>query len=218
MAFQKPNQRAKDPVLWHSSLVKNGPKLVTILSAPKSVKNGELCVVDLNVGGVKHGYFIDTEDIKSGFSQYVGQDVVLIASGDNRQGTAKMEFRPTPVPENKATPNPRPVETPKAKPTPAPQAEKPSMAPELEAKKYLCQAANLMRLCVKKANDIAVELSLPPEHRQGIATTLFIQGDRRGFIDTMPLNAYTPEELGWGSSKACNLAEPEAENGDGEDF
>jgi hypothetical protein len=68
-----------------------------------------------------------------------------------------------------------------------------------------------MRLCVKKANDIAVELDLPNEHRQGIASSLFIQADRSGFTFKMPINAYTPEELGWGASKADSLTTPQPE-------
>jgi hypothetical protein len=79
-----------------------------------------------------------------------------------------------------------------------------------EAKHFLCQAANLMRLCVKKANDISVELGLPDQHRQGIATTMFIQADRQGFIQAMPITAYTPEQLGFGASKAESLNSPQA--------
>jgi hypothetical protein len=69
-----------------------------------------------------------------------------------------------------------------------------------------------MRLCVKKANDIAVELNLPEQHRQGIATTLFIQADRQGHIAAMPITAYTPEQLGFGASKAESLKNPEPNN------
>lgn len=220
MAFKNPNNQQKSPVLWHSTLVKSGPKLVTVVTAPKMVKNGELCVIDLNVDGVKHGYFIDNEDIKEGFAKYVGHQVVLIASGDSRKGTAKMEFQLAGIPASQLPE--------KASPAPVTAQKSPSQGNlktdvkphnnEVEAKKYLCKAANLMRLCVKKANDIAIEMGLPPEHRQGIATTLFIQGDRRGFIDTMPVSAYTPEELGFGKSKATNLSEPEPEEGDDESF
>ena len=81
--------------------------------------------------------------------------------------------------------------------------------PEREAKRFLCQAANLMRLCVKKANDIAVELNLPEQHRQGIATTLFIQADRQGHIPAMPIDPYKPEQLGFGASKAESLKNPQ---------
>jgi hypothetical protein len=82
--------------------------------------------------------------------------------------------------------------------------------PDKDAKQFLCQAANLMRLCVKKANDISVELGLPDQHRQGIATTMFIQADRQGFIQAMPITAYTPEQLGFGASKAESLNSPQA--------
>jgi hypothetical protein len=67
-----------------------------------------------------------------------------------------------------------------------------------------------MRLCVKKANDIAVELNLPEQHRQGIATTLFINGDKQGYISSMPITAYTPEQLGFGASRAESLNSPQA--------
>ena len=69
-----------------------------------------------------------------------------------------------------------------------------------------------MRLCVKKANDIAVELDIPNEHRKGIATTLFIKADRKGHILKMPINAYSQEDLGWGASKANSLTTPQPEN------
>jgi hypothetical protein len=75
-----------------------------------------------------------------------------------------------------------------------------------------------MRLCVKKANDIKIELGLPDEHRQGIATTLFIQADRKGFIDSMPVNPYTPSELGFGSSNSQNLAEAQPVDDEEEAF
>jgi hypothetical protein len=55
-----------------------------------------------------------------------------------------------------------------------------------------------------------VELGLPDQHRQGIATTMFIQADRQGFIQAMPITAYTPEQLGFGASKAESLNSPQA--------
>ena len=79
-----------------------------------------------------------------------------------------------------------------------------SVLTEQAAKKALCQSANLMRLAVKKANDIAVELGLGDDHRQGIATTLFLQN--KHFIDAMPLQPFTKEQLGYGAS-----SEPEPE-------
>lgn len=210
MAFKKPTQtQDKDPVIYHSELVKNGPKLVTIKSVPKVItrksdqKRFHLVTVELN--GVNHTYFIPNQTIEDSLKQYVGKTVVLIASGNDKQGTATMEIQAAMTPAS-SLPN-APQEPQKA-------PERPSKAPESgdrEAKTFLCQAANLMRLCVKKANDIAVELDLPNEHRQGIATTLFIQADRQGYIFKMPINAYSPEELGWGSSKADSLKNPEPE-------
>jgi len=208
MAFNNPNNSEKSPIISHLSLAKNGPKMVKVISGPKMVKNNTLCVVDLLIDGVKHGYFIDNEEIKAGFSKHIGQQVVLIASGNSRNGTAQMDFQSasSPTPQVQAS---GPVKLSSQPRPPSTNGVATPVADDLGAKKYLCQASNLMRLCVKKANDIAVELGLPKEHRQGIATTLFIQSDRRGFIDVMPLSAYTPEELGFGASKAESLADPQ---------
>jgi hypothetical protein len=211
MSFKNPNQKYdKDPVVYHSELVKNGPKLVTIKSVPKVItrksdqKRFHLVTIELN--GVNHTYFIPNQDVAEGFKQNVGKSVVLIASGNDKQGTATMEFQAAMVP---ATQIPQPEQAAKVAPTKKEEVEKPAQPKDREAKMYLCQASNLMRLCVKKANDIAVELGLPNEHRQGIATTLFIQADRQGYIFNMPLQPYSPEELGWGASKAESLVEPQ---------
>lgn len=212
MSFQNPSQRAKNPTLSHSFLVKSGPKLVTIKTAPKTIKGKKepsktFHLVTIGVEGVDHTYFIPNRTIEDSLKQYVGKTVVLIASGNERQGTATMEIQAAMVPasnlSNASVPAPMPL---KGSPKP--------LAPnhgEVNAKKFLCQAANLMRLCVKKANDIAVELDLPNEHRQGIATTLFIQADRNGFIKDMPLSPYNPDQLGWGASKADSLKTPQPE-------
>jgi hypothetical protein len=205
MAYQ--SNQPKTPVLSHFTLAKNGPKLVVIKSPPKWVKSNSLCVIELIVDGAAHVYFTENKDIASKFQQYVGKSVVLIASGNSKQKTDSMEIQPAGVP---------------ASSLPAAQSapQSPQKAPEgvitapvhrdKEAKQFLCQAANLMRLCVKKANDIAVELNLPEQHRQGIATTLFINGDKQGYISAMPITAYTPEQLGFGASKAESLNSPQA--------
>jgi hypothetical protein len=216
MAYQ--SNQPKAPVLSHFTLAKNGPKLVVIKSAPKWVKNNSLCVIELIVDGVAHVYFTENKDIASKFQQYVGKSVVLIASGNSKQKTDSMEIQPAGVPASSL---------PAAQSAPQ-QAQKPietivksnagidryiattPVHKDKDAKQFLCQAANLMRLCVKKANDIAVELNLPEQHRQGIATTLFINGDKQGYIASMPITAYTPEQLGFGASKAESLNSPQA--------
>jgi hypothetical protein len=216
MAYQ--SNKPKDPPLYHSTLAKNGPKLVAIKSAPKWVKQNTLCVIEVIVDGVVHVYFTENRDIASKFQQYVGKSVVLIASGNSKQKTDSMEIQPAGVPASSL---------PAAQSAPQ-QAQKPietivksnagidryiattPVHKDKDAKQFLCQAANLMRLCVKKANDIAVELNLPEQHRQGIATTLFIQADRQGHISAMPITAYTPEQLGFGASKAESLNSPQA--------
>jgi hypothetical protein len=40
---------------------------------------------------------------------------------------------------------------------------------------------------------------------------MFIQADRAGYTFKMPLQPYTPEELGWGASKADSLTTPQQE-------
>lgn len=205
--MNKPTQQ-KDPVLSHYQLAKNGPKLVAIKSAPKWVKNNSLCVIQLLVDGVAHVYFTDNKDIAAKFGQHVGKSVVLIASGNSKQKTDSMEIQEAGVPASSLSNAPQ-------QPQKAPETA--IKAPEHKdkmAKTFLCQAANLMRLCVKKANDIAIELELPDAHRQGIATTLFIQADRQGYIQHMPITAYTPDQLGWGASKAESLKNPQPESND----
>jgi hypothetical protein len=173
------------------------------------VKSNSLCVIELIVDGAAHVYFTENKDIASKFQQYVGKSVVLIASGNSKQKTDSMEIQPAGVPASSlpaAQSAPQSLQKPVEKVITAPSH------PDKDAKQFLCQAANLMRLCVKKANDIAVELNLPEQHRQGIATTMFIQADRQGFIQVMPITAYTPEQLGFGASKAESLKNPEPNN------
>jgi hypothetical protein len=218
MAYQ--SNQPKAPVLSHFTLAKNGPKLVSVKSPPKWVKNNSLCVIELIVDGAAHVYFTENKDIALKFQQYVGKSVVLIASGNSKQKTDSMEIQPAGVPASSLPAAPtqsKPVtwNTINTSQSPQKPAEKVITAPshpDKDAKQFLCQAANLMRLCVKKANDIAVELNLPEQHRQGIATTLFIQADRQGHIAAMPITAYTPEQLGFGASKAESLKNPEPNN------
>lgn len=213
MSFQNPAQRQQDPIINHATLVKYGPKLITIKTAPKAIKgkkdpNKTYHLVTFDVDGTDHTYFIPTREIEDSLKKYVGDRVVVIASGNDKQGTATMEVQLAGKP---ATTLLERSESPKQEAKP--ETESPNYG-EINAKKYLCQAANLMRLCVKKANDISIEMGLSETHRQGIATTFFIQADRNGFIKDMPISAYTPEQLGFGASKADNLKTPEAEDGE----
>ena len=223
MSFQKPNQKNYDktPSLHHGDLVKNGPKLVTIKSVPKVIvrkaDQKKFHLVTVEVGGVDHTYFIPNKDIEDGFKEYVGKTVVLIASGNDKQGTATMEIQAAMVKASTlVVAGSQPAQGWQTVATSEPQkpvgeAIKNPEPKDREVKVFLCQAANLMRLCVKKANDIAVELDLPNEHRQGIATSLFIQADRSGHTFKMPIQPYTPEELGYGASKAESLKTPQPE-------
>ena len=228
MSFQKPNQKQYDktPNLNHGDLVKNGPKLVTIKSVPKVIvrkaDQKKFHLVTVEVGGVDHTYFIPNQAIEDAFKTHVGKTVVLIASGNDRQGTATMEIQAAMVKGSTLT---QPVvEVTASKPAqwqtvttsqspqkPVGEAIKNPEPKDREAKVFLCQAANLMRLCVKKANDIAIELDLPNEHRQSISASLFIQADRSGYTFKMPIQPYSPEELGFGASKADSLKTPKPE-------
>ena len=190
------------PTITHAQLVRSGkPVLVALSESPRWVKNGTLCVVKFFVDGNPRVYFTKNKEIASRFSQHVGESVCLIASGNSKQGTDSMEIQSAGIKASDLLKpkNPEPAET------KAPESK------DREVKVFLCQAANLMRVCVKKANDIAVELDLPNEHRQGIATSLFIQADRHGHTDKMPIQPYTPDQLGWGASKAESLKNPEPE-------
>jgi hypothetical protein len=214
MAYQ--SNEPKAPVLSHFTLAKSGPKLVVIKSPPKWVKQNTLCVIEVIVDGVKHVYFTENRDISEKFQQYVGKSVVLIASGNSKQKTDSMEIQPAGVPAS-SLPT-APVESKPATFKTVTTTHAPQNAPQgvvttpvhrdKEAKQFLCQAANLMRLCVKKANDISVELDLPNEHRQGIASSLFINADRHGFVSSMPITPYKPDQYGWGSSKETSLKVP----------
>ena len=190
-------------------MVKDGPKLVTIKSAPKWVKNNSLCVIELGVDGVKHVYFTKNELVAAAFKPHIGKQVVLIASGNDRQNTDSMEVQPAGVPASALANAPKAPQLRENAPS-KPEMPKPIHG-DTEVKRHLCQAANLMRLCVKKANDIAIELGLSPEHRQGIATSLFIQSDRMGYIKDMPITPYSAEQLGFGASKSTDLANPQPE-------
>lgn len=215
MSFQKPNQhKEKTPTIQHAELVKNGPKLVTIKSVPKVITRKtdqkKFHLVTIEVNGVDHTYFIPNKEIEDSLKEHVGKTVVLIASGNDKQGTATMEVQAAMV-KASALEQGKQQEVPREPQKPAGEAIKNPEPKDREAKVFLCQAANLMRLCVKKANDIAVELDLPNEHRQGIAGSLFIQADRSGHTFKMPIQPYTPEELGYGASKADSLKSPQPE-------
>ena len=217
MSFQKPTQYDDPPKLQHSKMAKDGRPLLVQVANVRWVKNNTLFLAELIFNNVKHVYFTSNRDIAQGFIDHVGQQVCLIATGNDKMGTAKMELQPAGKPASQLPSAPRAEEPKKAPPVrevaPEPRKEQPDPV-DRKAKVFLCQAANLMRLCVKKANDIAIELDLPDAHRQGIATTLFIQADRQGYISGMPISAYSTEELGWGASKAESLKTPQPEEVD----
>jgi hypothetical protein len=216
MSFQKPNQQQhkKDPILNHGDLVRNGVKLVTIKTVPKVITRKSdqkrFHMVTIEVNGADHTYFIPNKEIEDALKEHVGKSVVLIASGNDKQGTATMEIQAAMV-KGSALVQDKQQDVPREPQKPAGEAIKSPEPKDREVKVFLCQAANLMRLCVKKANDIAIELDLPNEHRQGIATSLFIQADRSGHTFKMPIQPYSPQDLGYGASKAESLKTPQPE-------
>jgi hypothetical protein len=230
MAFQSPKKEyPKTTTLYHSDMVKNGRPLLVTIKKTKWVEKQSSYVVELIFNDALHSYWTNNRDIVEGFQKHENQRVCIIATGNQKQNTDEMQFQPAGIPASSLPPvnpiGPRPEVIVESKPaafktvttTHAPQKAPQSVVeaaktPEREAKRFLCQAANLMRLCVKKANDIAVELNLPEQHRQGIATTLFIQADRQGHIPAMPIDPYKPEQLGFGASKAESLKNPEPNN------
>jgi hypothetical protein len=219
MSFQKPNQQEykKDPTLNHSDLVRNGVKLVTIKTVPKVVTRKSdqkrFHIVTIEVNGADHTYYIPNKKIEDALKEHVGKSVVLIASGNDKQGTATMEIQAAMVKASELGQD-KQQDIPREPQKPAGEAIKNPEPKDREVKIFLCQAANLMRLCVKKANDIAVELDLPNEHRQAISASLFIQADRSGHTFKMPIQPYTPEELGYGASKAESLKIPQPQESD----
>jgi hypothetical protein len=203
------NQKSDSEWLFHSNLVKLGPTLVRVTTAPQMRKNNTMCVVNFEMDGKKIAYKIPTPEIEDGFKEHVGQNVVLLAKGDDRKGTAEIVFQKASGGEEAAKPSPQKS---------VPQQLGNQSASMKDAKIYFHQAGNLMRIAVKKANDIAQELGLSNEHRQGIATTLFIQSERKGFIDAMPIDPITPEQLGWASAgKQETYHEPEPPQQEEED-
>jgi len=218
MGFQQPNNRAKSPSLWHSELVKQ-PRLVTVKSL-KFIQKLDKFVAELIVDGVEHAYWINKPEIKAALEGYIGQQVVLIGSGNDKQGTESLEVQsagqsgasiPQPATNKWGTPAAQhPVQQSAPVQQPVHVQAQALHGGERAAKQFLCQASNLMRLCIKKAHDIKVEFDLPDEHRQGIATTLFIQADRGGHIAGMPIQPFTLEQLGVVKASApAPVAQPE---------
>ena len=213
MSFQKPIQYENHPAIQHSNLREG--RNVKVAAPPKWVKNNTLCVIELEANGVRRNYWTKKKSIADAFLPFIGKEIHLKTCGDDRRDTDTVIIQEVgKVPPEEAAKLPKREAQPVREV--APQKPETTNPPhdDLDAKRFLCQASNLMRLCVKKANDIAIELDLPPEHRQGIGTTLFIQSDRMGYIKKMPIKPYTPEELGWGASRGDSLKIPQPEKVD----
>lgn len=211
MSFQKPTQYKNNPSVSHSTLRKG--RNVTVAALPKWVKNNTLCLIELDIDGVRRNYWTKKKSIADAFEPYLGKEIHLQTQGDDERDTDAVSIQEVKkVTPDDATKLPKREAQPVRENAHESRKEQPALDPvDRKAKVFLCQAANLMRLCVKKANDIAIELDLPDAHRQGIATTLFIQADRQGYISGMPISAYSIEELGWGASKGDSLKSPQPE-------
>jgi hypothetical protein len=214
-----PQPYQNNPKIYHSQMAQQSPLLAFIKGPPKTMNkkdgSGQFSKVVLNINGIATDYYLpDTVDMQQ-LTIYAGTSVILRASGDDRQGTAQLTVEPAaggaqvqqpqqqaPAPQQPQRPAPQPAARPAA-----PQAQHgPSL---VTAKKHLCQSANLMRCCVKKSLDIGAEFDLPAAHVQGIASSLFIEADRSGFIETMPIDPFTPQDLGVTALQARTHAEPE---------
>lgn len=206
MSFQNPIQYEKTATLSHNFLSRGGPKLVTVKSAPKWVKGNTLCVVQLVVDGNASKYFTENKSIADDFSHHVGRQVVLIGTGDAASGTNNLQIVPAEISAKELNIPEKVIEVVSSKKDnaedeffPSPVKKMLPTANDIAAKTRLCQSANMMRLCIKKATDISKELGLSECSQMSIANTLF--RDSAGqFMEGMPLQAYSLEELGSGAS------------------
>lgn len=192
------------PPLYHSHLVKNGPSTMKILHAPKSGERQaggmwRKCQIEAS-DGEEYTFWLDNKAIQDMLAGYVGQTITVVAKGGGKgqEETSTLEI----AGQGAAT------SAPSQSAAPAKQTNSGTKPTARDCKVFLSQATNLMRICVKKANDIAGEMNLPAEHRQGIASTLFIESKGRGFVEAMPLDPYTPEEIGY--TDACKAFTPKA--------
>jgi len=198
MAYPQNQNREKSEWIFHSALVKEGPTLVRIPHAPKSVKNGTMCIVEIEKDGKSVVYKIPSQQIEEGFKAHVGQSVVLLAKGDDRRGNAEIVFQP--AADGGAPPQQQ---------APASQPKRQGAPSMRGAKIYFHQAGNLMRIAVKKAEDVGNEFGLSDERKSAIQGQIFKGAADRGFVDAMPIDPITPQELGWATAGHQPTNEPE---------
>jgi hypothetical protein len=185
--------RPKTPSLFHSEMVKRGPTILTIKSAPRMVKNGTMCVTTVVIDGEEHGLFAENEAIAEALKSHVGQQVTVIASGSRDSATLTVQ----PAGQQQAA---------QAEPQHEPQQQAAQPASNQRsgdlrgAKVFFCQAANLMRLAAKKAADVATEFSIDEENQNEMRRAFFYKAFDQGLLATMPIDPFTPQELGWGAA------------------
>lgn len=197
MAFQK-NEK-----LWHSNLVKQSPLICTIdkVKSGKTKDGNPYTLAEITINRIKHDFFLPDSVDPDQFFNNQGNTVVLKASGSDRAGNARVSIE-----ESDAQPS-RPAE-PAARQQSGPAPRSMSL---LEAKTHLAKTANLMRCCVKKASDIATEFALLDAQMQAIASSLFISAERQGFVTAMPLEPFTPQDLGANAVQARQHVEHKQE-------
>ena len=193
-------QRPKNPKIYHSTLVGQGPTLAFITKpvhvGQRKDGQGSFAIAVFNLNGVDTDYFLPDGITPDTINRWAGQSVLLQASGDDRQGTAQLVITPA-----TGTPAAAPPAQPAAQP--AQQAAPPNAVTPpatghglIDVKKHLCQASNLMRMAVKKSRDIQTEWDLPDAWGQGMAGWFYGHLKDRGYIEAMPLEPFTPADLG----------------------
>jgi hypothetical protein len=210
--------------LYHSALVKQGPTLAFVKGPPKTIQkkdgSGSFTKVTFTIQGKDCDYFLPNGVDSQPLLVAAGTSVLLIAQGDDRQGTATLTIGPASqgAPQQQAPPQYQQPQAPAPQQNyqPPQQAAPPPQANGLiQAKKHMAQNANLMRMAVKKAFDLGSEFGLPQEHIQGIATTLFISAERAGHAASMPLEPFTMMDLGVNANQARQHVEsPQQEQDD----
>jgi hypothetical protein len=209
--------------LYHSALVKQGPTLAFVKGAPKQIQrkdgSGSFWKVTFTIQGKDCDYFLPNGLDPNALVVAAGTSVLLIAQGDDRNGTATLTIGPAsqgapqqqqpqyqqpqaPAPQQQSYQQPQ-------QPAPPPQANG-----LIQAKKAMAQNANLMRMAVKKAFDLGAEFGLPSEHIQGVATTLFISVERAGHAASMPLEPFTMMDLGVNANQARQHVESPQQHDD----
>jgi hypothetical protein len=154
--------------LWHADLVKMGPVTVTVksdilkskFSKPEAPK---LDYVLLKIGNDDFSYNVESPECAMTFRGQKGKTIAIIAEGDGRQGTARVNYvgapasqmqQPTtPAPQQQA---PQPTQAPAAQPT----ASQNEAVMELNtAKRCVAQNRVLAQIAMQATLNMVAELA-----------------------------------------------------------